>query len=438
MSTVGLLVIVFAILILVLFIGTPIGLGIGFLGVAGILLFLDPSQLQMLANITYNQATSVTTLMIPMFVLMAEFLANSNIAGDLFEVISRRLKKLPANLAIASVVASAIFSALCGSAPATAATLGRISVPSMLKKGYSRSLAGGTQAAGGNLGILIPPSINFIIYGMITETNVVKLFMAGLLPGIMIAIMMVAYILIRNKLDPKMIVPPPETAESRAEDNKKVSWGFDIVTVLPLVILIAVIFFILYSGVATATESAAIGAIGAMVIVLIQKRMSKKVLKNTLLNTTSTSCMIVWLMFGGLVFAQFLTVYGLPQQLSGLIIGASPNPWVTFIIVNVIFLVLGCFMEPLSIMLIVLPFVMPFLTQMGFDPVWLGVVLTINCAIGMITPPVGMNLFVLKGATGLQIGEIIKGVIPYILIFAVAIVILCFVPGIATFLPNSM
>lgn len=438
MSTVGLLVIIFAILILVLFIGTPIGLGIGFLGVAGILLFLNPSQLQMLANITYNQATSVTTLMIPMFVLMAEFLANSNIAGDLFEVISRRLKKLPANLAIASVIASAVFSALCGSAPATAATLGRISVPSMLKKGYSRSLAGGTQAAGGNLGILIPPSINFIIYGMITETNVVKLFMAGLLPGIMIAIMMIAYILIRNKLDKNMIVPPPETAESRAEETKKVSWGFDIVTVLPLVILIGVIFFILYSGIATATESAAIGAIGALIIVFIQKRMSKNVIKHTLLNTTSTSCMIVWLMFGGLVFAQFLTVYGLPQQLSNLIIGASPNPWITFIIVNIIFLILGCFMEPLSIMLIVLPFVFPFLMSMGFDPVWLGVIITINCAIGMITPPVGMNLFVLKGATGLQIGEIIRGVIPYIFIFAAAIVILCFVPGIATFLPNSM
>lgn len=438
MNTVALLVIIFAILIAVLFIGTPIGLGIGFLGVAGILIFLDSSLLPQLCAITYNQATSVTTLMIPMFVLMAEFLANSNIAADLFEVISRRLKKLPANLAIASVISSAIFSAVCGSAPATAATLGRISIPTMLKKGYSPSIAGGTQAAGGNLGILIPPSINLIIYGMITETNVVQLFMAGALPGIMIAVMMILYILIRSKVDPKMIVPPPETPESRAEENKKVSIGFDILTVLPIVILIFVIFFILYSGVATATESAAIGAIGALVIVLIQKRMNKEVLKKTLLNTTSTSCMILFLMFGGLVFALFLTVYGLPQQLSALIMGASPNPWITFIIVNIIFLVLGCFMEPMSIMLIVLPFVFPFLMNMGFDRVWLGVVLTINCAIGMITPPVGMNLFVLKGATGLAIGDIIKGVIPYIIIFAAAIVILCFVPGIATLLPSSM
>lgn len=437
MSPIALLVIIFLVLIAVLLIGTPIGMGIGFLGVAGILIFLSPGLLQQLCTITFNQSTSVTTLMIPMFVLMAEFLANSNIAGDLFEVISRRLKKLPANLAIASVVASAIFSAVCGSAPATAATLGRISIPSMLKKGYSPSLAGGTQAAGGNLGILIPPSINFIIFGLITETNVVKLFMAGVVPGIMIAVLMVVYILVRNKLDPKMIVPPVEK-QAEEEVKKPVSLGFDIITVVPIVILIALIFFLLYSGVATATESAAIGAIGAGVVVLIQRRMSKSCLKKTLLNTTSTSCMILFLMFGGLVFSLFLTVQGLPQQLSNVIINASPNRWVTFVIVMIIFLILGCFMEPMSIMFIVLPFVSPFIASMGFDMVWFGVVVTINCAIGMITPPVGMNLFVLKGATKLQLNVIIRGVVPYIFIFTAAIVILCFVPQIATFLPNSM
>ncbi|MDR3296191.1 MAG: TRAP transporter large permease [Clostridiales Family XIII bacterium] len=437
MNTLLLLVVLFALLIAILLIGTPIGLGIGFLGVAGILAFLSPKLLAQLCTITYNQATSVTTLMIPMFILMAEFLANSNMAADLFEVISRRLKRLPANLAISSVVSSAIFSAVCGSAPATAATLGRISIPTMLKKGYSATLAGGTQAAGGNLGILIPPSINFILYGMITETNVVKLFMAGVFPGILIALMMIVYILVRNKLDPGMIVPPAESADEAAEKPSP-SLGFDIVTVVPILVLILVIFGILYSGIATATESAAIGAIGAAVVVLIQRRMTADCVKKTLLNTTSTSCMILFLMFGGLVFALFLTVLGLPQELSGLVVNASPNRWITFIVVNIIFIILGCFMEPLSIMLIVLPFVFPFMKALGFDPVWLGVVITINCAIGMITPPVGMNLFVLKGATGLPISDIIRGVIPYIAIFALAIILLCVFPGIATFLPGSM
>lgn len=433
------LISVFVVLLIVLFIGTPISLGIGFMGVVGIIFVLNkPILLDQICTITFNQATSPTTIMIPLFIIMAEFLANSNVAADMFEVLSRRLKKLPANLAIASVVSSAIFSAVCGSAPATAATLGRVSIPAMLKKGYSPRLAAGTQAAGGNLGILIPPSINFIIYGLVTGTSVVKLFISGIIPGVMIAVMMIAYILIRNKLDPKMIVPPKETEAEIAEANKRHTVKFDIVTVLPIVILILVIFGTLYSGICTATESAAIGAIGAGVIVLIQRRMSKKCIKATLLNSTKTSCMIFFLMFGGLVFAQFLTVQGLPQQLSNAIVTASPNRWVTFIIVMVIFLILGCFMEPLSIMYIVLPFVYPFMTQMGFDPIWLGVVITINCAIGMITPPVGMNLFVLKGAVGLPMGTIIKGVIPYIFIFTAAIVLCCIFPGIATWLPNSM
>jgi C4-dicarboxylate transporter DctM subunit len=431
------LIIVFIALLIVLFIGTPISLGVGFLGVAGILVFLPPQLMDQLALITYNQTTSMTTLMIPLYILMAEFLANSNIAADLFEVISRRLKRIPANLAVSSIVASALFSALCGSAPATAATMGRISIPTMLKKGYSKAIAGGTQAAGGNLGILIPPSINLIIYGMITETSVAKLFMGGMVPGIMLAVMMIAYVMIRSKVDPKMIVPPMETEEEKAFEKNQ-SWLVDITTVGPMVLLIAIIFFTLYSGVATATESAAIGAVLAGVIVILQRRMTKKCLQKTLLNTTSTTCMILFLMFGGLIFALFLTAMGLPQQLSAFVLGASPNPWVIFIMFNIIFLILGMFLEPLSIMMIVLPFVFPFMQQLGFDPVWLGVVLTINCAIGMITPPVGLNIFVLKGATGLPTGEIIRGVIPYIIIFLLGIVLISIFPSIALFLPNSM
>jgi C4-dicarboxylate transporter DctM subunit len=231
-------------------------------------------------------------------------------------------------------------------------------------------------------------------------------------------------------------VAPEENAGSETE--RSVSLGFDIITVAPLAALIAVIFGVLYSGIATATESAAIGVIGAVFIVWIQRRMSADVFKRTLLQAASTTCMILFLMFGGLVFALFLTVQGLPQDLSDIVINASPNRWITFVVVNAVFLILGCFMEPLSIMLIVLPFTFPFLKAQGFDPVWLGVILTINCAVGMITPPVGMNLFVLRGATGIHMADIIRSVIPYIAIFAAAAVIICVFPQIATFLPDSM
>ena len=438
METILFTLAVFAVLLVTLFIGTPISLGLGFLGAAGILIFLTPGLLMTVVTNAYNQSLSVTTLMIPMFILMAEFLSNSNIASDLFDVISRRLKKLPANLAISSIISSALFAALCGSAPATAATMGRISIPSMKKHGYRDSVAAGTQAAGGNLGIIIPPSINFIIYGLITETSIVKLFVAGVIPGIMLALMMIIYVLVRKKLDPKMIVPPQTSKEATENTSERISVMGDISVVVPVVLLIAMIFLLLYSGIATASETSAIGAIGAFIIVLSKRRLNKGILKKTLQNSATTSCMIMFLVFGGMTFSLFLTVMGLPQALSGVIVSASPNPWITLIIVNIVFLVLGCFMDPTSMMLIVLPFTFPFITQLGFDPIWFGVIITINCAIGMITPPVGMNLFVLKSTTGIPMNTIIRGVIPYVFIFVLSIVLLCLFPSIATYLPGNM
>ena len=431
--------VIFVVLMFVLFIGTPIAMGLGFLGIMGIIIFLDSSLIAALATNTYNQSLSITTVMIPMFILMAELLSNSNIATELFDVIRRRLKRVPANLAISSVVASTVFAALCGSAPASAATIGRISIPSMLKNGYVRSFAAGTQAAGGNLGIIIPPSINFIIYGMITETSIVKLFIAGVFPGLMISAMMIVYILVRNKLDPNLIRPPANIGEIIKEQNsKKISLWHDAVTIGPVFILIVIIFTLLYSGIATAAETAAIGAIGAAIIVFLQKKMSSEVVKKTLRNTTSTSCMILFLMFGGMAFTMFLTVMGLPQSMSSLVISSSPNPWITMLIVCIVFLILGCFVDTVSLMLIILPFTSPFIFALGFDPVWFGVIVTIACAIGMITPPVGMNLFVLKGATGIPMGDIIRGSVPYVIIFVIAIIIICIFPGLALYLPNRM
>ena len=439
MEVVLFIVAVFAVLMVVLFIGTPIAMGLGFIGIAGIAIFLDMGLVTAIATNTYNQALSITTVMIPMFILMAEFLSNSNIATELFDVIRRRLKRVPANLAISSVVSTTIFSALCGSAPASAATMGKISVPSMLKNGYRKSFAAGTQAAGGNLGIILPPSINFIIYGMITETSIVKLFIAGVFPGLMISVMMIVYILVRNKLDPNLIVPPAgNTGEAAAENEKKFTVWQDAGTVVPVVVLIALIFSMLYSGVATAAETAAVGAIGAAVIVLLQRKMTGEVMKKTLRNTTSTSCMIMFLMFGGMAFTMFLTVMGLPQSMSSLIISASPSPWITMVVVVIVFITIGLFVDPVSLMLIILPFTSPFIFALGFDKIWFGVIVTIACAIGMITPPVGMNLFVLKGATGVPMGDIVRGAIPYVLIFIVAIIVICIFPGIALYLPNRM
>jgi len=273
---------------------------------------------------------------------------------------------------------------------------------------------------------------------MITETSIVKLFLAGVLPGIMIAIMMIIYILIRNKLDPNLIKHPSVTDGTVAQEEKKFTAWQDAGAVVPVIVLIALIFTLLYSGVATAAETAAIGAIGAAIIVIMQRRMTADTMKKTMKNTVSTSCMIMFLMFGGMTFTMFLTVMGLPQSMSGLIINASPNPWITVLIVCIVFVILGCFVDPVSLMLIVLPFTSPFIFALGFDPIWFGVVVTIACAIGMITPPVGMNLFVLKGATGIPMGDIVRGAVPYVLMLALSIVIICIFPGLATYLPSRM
>jgi tripartite ATP-independent transporter DctM subunit len=271
---------------------------------------------------------------------------------------------------------------------------------------------------------------------MITETSIVRLFIATVIPGFMLTGMIILYILIRNKVDPTMIIPPKEAVEDSTGAN--ISLIRDLMTGVPIVALVVIIFTLLYTGVATATESAAIGAFSSGIIVLLQRRMTKNCIQRTLLNTVSTSCMILFLMIGGLIFSLFLTLMGLPQALSSFLISAVPNPWAMFILVNVVFIVLGLFLDAMACMMIVLPFLFPVMMDMGFDPVWLGVIVVINFAIGMITPPAGTNLFVIKAVSGVPIGDIIYGVIPYCLIFLLGIVILCLFPGIAMYLPSTM
>ncbi len=429
--------IIFAVLIIILFIGTPISLGLGFLGMSGILIFLSPSLLSQLSLITFTQASSVTTLMIPLFILMAELLANSGVASDLFDTIARKLSKIPGNLGISSIIASTIFSAVCGSAPATAATIGTISIPSMIENGYDKRLAAGLQAAGGTLGIMIPPSITFIMYGIITETSIVEMFMAGILPGLLLAVLLVLYLLIGLKLNPKWIDPSKATLQNAK--TKNISKWHDFASIGPIMILIVVVLGLMYSGIVTATEDAAIGAIGAFVIVLIRKRATKECMIKTMLNTTKNSCMILFLMFGGLVFAFFLSAYGLPQELAAFVINLSPNPWVTYIAVIIVLIILGFFLEPVGILMITMPFIFPTLMSMGFDPVWLGITVTVACMIGMITPPVGMNLFVLKGAVKeLSLEDIIRGAVPIIGVMFIGLALLSIFPQISLWLPNSM
>lgn len=422
-------------LLVVLFIGTPIAFGLGFLAVAGIYLFLSPAQLSQIPNIAFTQSTSSTTLMIPLFILMAEILSCSNIAQDLFDVISRRLKRIPANLAVGSIVASAIFSAVCGSSPATAATVGTVSIPAMIQRGYKAKLAGGVQAAGGTLGILIPPSITFVVYGIITETSIVKLFMAGILPGIVLTLMLIIFTIAWVKVEKGLV---PEDCEIAAAAETQHSVLSDAWKVFPMLLLIFVVLGFLYIGIVTPTEAGAVGALGALLLVVVQRRVTWAAFRIALLRTVKTSTMILFLMFGGLAFSYFVSALGLPQELAEFIINLSPNPWVTLIGVNILLLILGCFLEPIGMLVITLPFIFPTLVAQGFDPIWLGVLITINCEIGMVTPPVGLNLFVLKGAGGINMTEIIKGAVPYVVVLLLGMGVIMAFPELSLYIPRTM
>ncbi|MGB9886009.1 MAG: TRAP transporter large permease [Moorellales bacterium] len=435
-------VILLVLLVAVLFSGMPIAFGLGFLSVLGILLFMQPAQLSQLVNIAFTQGTSSTILMIPLFILMAEILGGANIATDLFDTVNRRLRRVRANLAVSSIVASAIFSALCGSSPATAATIGTASIPAMLKKGYKPSFAAGVQAAGGTLGILIPPSIALAVYGIITETSIAKLFMAGLLPGVVLALLLVVFTMIWTKFNPSLLGTAGGSAAGRSaleeDSGGKVGMVRDLATTLPVVTLVILILCFLYFGWATPTEVGAIGAVGALLIGIGQRRLHWDTLSAVFLRTTRTSCMIMFMMFGGLSLVFVISSLGLPQEIAQAIINLSPNRWVTLIAVNVLLLILGCLLEPIGMMVITLPFIFPTLLAQGFDPIWLGVLLTINVEVGMITPPVGLNLFVLRGVSGLSMKDIMSGTLPFVIVLLAAMVMLMFWPELALFLPSTM
>lgn len=458
-----LLACIIVILLIAIFIGTPVGMAIGFTGTVALLLFIGPGFLGQFGSIAYIQGTSMNQLIAPLFILMAEFLARGGIAEDLFRVLNKYLHKLKGGLALSTTIACTVFAAMCGSSPATAASIGRISVGSMTKRGYDPAFAVGTVAGGGTLGIMIPPSITFVTYGIITETSIAKLLMAGLLPGIMLAALMCISIIIRVRLNPALIgetkkavdnvrmshsVKMAQEAEQEATlaatvvvddslDKKTTLWQ-DLKLAIPSFVLIIVVLGAMYTGIATPTESAGFGAIGAFLIVVMQGRMKMPVFTEAMKATARTSAMIIFLLIGGFCLSYVISYLGLAQSLASMIAGTGLNRWVIMILLYVLWFILGCLMDPGSMVILTIPFVFQTLVSLGFDPIWVGVVSTLCVEIGMITPPVGLNLFILRSSTDVKMTTIIRGALPYVMVLIIGLVILNFFPQIALFLPSLM
>lgn len=419
-------------LIFLMALGLPIGFSLGAAGLLGLYLIggLDVVT-GLLAIVPFRTSASFILTTIPMFVLMAEFVKQGGLAKDLCDSAQKWLGHLPGGLAIAAIAACAGMGALTGASTAAAAAIGGTMMPQMKKYGYNRSFASGTLSMGGTLAIMIPPSIPMIIYGTQTETSIGELFIAGIIPGIISAIFYSILIIAWCKIRPE-IAPQIEGSSWRAKiESLKDIW--------PVSVLVVAVIGGMYSGLVTPTEAGAVGAAGAFTIMLILRRLTSKDLVISLYNTALTTTMIMTIVFGAHFFSYFITISGASDAVAKMLESLQLSPVLVIILVIVpIWVLLGMFMDNLPILLLTLPVMFPPVVKMGFDPVWFGVLCVALGEVGLITPPVGLVVFVVSSITEVPLHEVFRGAIPYIIAEAVVLALLIAFPQLATFLPALM
>lgn len=416
-----------ALLLLLLVMGLPVAFSLGMAGVVGMLLFMGgDGALAQLPIIGYKSLDDFVLTAVPLYILMSQILLTGKVGNDLFELANKWLRHLPGGLGIATVMACAVFAAITGSSVACAVTIGAIAIPEMLARGYERSLVLGAVAAGGTLGILIPPSIPMILYGAITDESIGKLFMSGVVPGAILTVLFIMIVVYRSRNLPREAAA---SWDERISALKKSFWGL----LLPVIVVGGI-----YTGIFTPTEAAGIGTVYSLIITFgIYRTLSLKDMPEILEDTIKTTCMIFAIMIGASLFGFVLTILDAPQALTNFVVDMQTNRWVIFVAINILLLFLGCILESVSIIFITLPILFPLIVRLGFDPIWFNVVMLINLELALITPPVGMNLFVLQGISpDSKMTQIIKGVIPFGAVMAVEILLLCFFPEIATWLPS--
>ncbi len=420
------------VLLLFLATGTPVAVATGLVGILGVYIFLPPGAITQLASIAFAQSASFVLVVVPLFVMMGEALAATTIGRDLFTAAQIWLRKLPGSLAIGTIAACAVFGGPCGSSPVTAATIGSMAIPQMIKKGYKPSLAYGVTAAGGTLGILIPPSIPMVLYGVITETSIGDLFIAGIVPGILMTIMLALTVMYQVWRDPSVAPHAPiATVEKERWTSLK--------AVIPITLLGVAIMGSIYAGIATPTEAGAVGALGSLVIAWWLRALNRKAIVRIFDNTSRTTAMFVLLIVAGLFSAFVLARLGIPQATAKMLVSLDIPPWVILVLINVLLAVLGMFMDPMSLMVVIVPVFFPAVVALGYDPVWFGVIIIINIEIAAISPPVGFNLFVLKTVVpDSNMKDIIHGSLIFIVPLALGILGLIAFPEIALYLVKMM
>jgi tripartite ATP-independent transporter DctM subunit len=426
-------VIVLVTTILVFLTGAPVAFALGAIGVVFLVLFQGFDSLNVAAETLYSGLHDFTLVSIPMFIMMGAAIGSSPAGRDLYIALDRWLYRVPGGLVISNIGACALFSALTGSSPATCAAIGKMGIPEMRKRGFPDEVATGSICAGGTLGILIPPSITFILYGIATETSIGRLFLAGVLPGLLLTGLFILWTLFYIWMKGFRAYAP----DFRYSWREKIQ---SIPKVAPFLLVVFGVLYVLYGGVATPSEAAGVGAALCVVLALVIYRMWRpSEWWEILRSTTRESVMILMIIATAVLFSYMLTSLYITQTLAQAIADANVNRWVLMGMINVFLLVCGCFIPPAGIILMTAPILLPIITAAGFDPVWFGVIVTINLEIGLITPPVGLNLFVVNAiAPDVPTRTVLLGSVPYVLCMVLAIVILSVFPEIATWLPDYL
>jgi tripartite ATP-independent transporter DctM subunit len=425
------------ILVLVLFAllatGMPIAFALGLAAVGALIVSQGLGVFHVLAETMFAGIANLAYVSIPMFVLMGAAVAASPAGKDLYEALDRWLHRVPGGLVLSNLGACAIFAGMTGSSPATCAAIGKMGIPEMTARGYPTSVATGSICAGGTLGILIPPSVTMIIYGIATETSIGRLFLAGVVPGLMLTTMFMAWALIDAKRKGFQLV---SAARGYTLSEKLAS----LPRVLPFLAIIVGVMYVLYGGVATPSEAAGAGALLTLAVVFVVYRLYRSNAAFEIFRSgMSESVMIMMIMASAELFAFALSSLFITQTVAAGIAGLEVNRWILIALINVFLLVCGMFLPPVAVIVMAAPLLLPIITQAGFDPYWFAVILTINMEIGLITPPVGLNLFVINAiAPEVPTSEVLWGALPYVLVMMLAIVIMCVFPGIATWLPDTL
>ncbi|MBV2182003.1 TRAP transporter large permease [Castellaniella sp. MT123] len=418
-------------LCLMLATGMPIAFALGLAALGGLFLDMGPDVIYVLAETMFAGIANLGYVAIPMFVLMGAIVAGTPAGGDLYKALDRWLYKVPGGLILSNIGACAIFSGMTGSSPATCAAIGKMGIPEMLGRGYPASVATGSIAAGGTLGILIPPSVTMIVYGISTQTSIGRLFLAGVVPGVLLTVMFMAWALFDARR--KGFRFGLSTLQYSWRDKLEA-----LPRVLPLLLIILGMLFVLYGGVATPSEAAGAGALLTLVVVAVVYRLFRiRTYTGVFGSAMRESVMIMMIMASAELFAFALSSLFITQSLAAAIAALEINRWLLMGLINVFLLVAGMFLPPVAIIVMAAPLLLPIITQAGFDPYWFAVVLTVNMEIGLITPPVGLNLFVLNAiAPDVPTKDILMGALPYVLVMMVAIVLLCIFPQVVTWLPD--